>query len=375
MTTLEALQHGLGHQQAGRMQEAERVYRQILTRDQANPDALHLLGMVAFQTGRLAEADGHIRHAIELRPTIAQFHNNLGNVQLALGQLQEAILCYRRAVQLAPDFSEARVNLASVMSPEEACRKNTDQPIEISRATMLGTLVVAKTNGFEPGTVFDVGAAHGTDALFQIFPKAWHVLIEPQREFEAALGKLCLSHPAEHLLAAAGKQTGQSDFFVRENLYGSSCYQHISDPAEVRQVPTVVIDGLVADRRYQPPFLLKIDGHGSELDVLEGARQTLKGTGLAIIEVNFFEFYQNGPLAHQIVAFMANQGFAMYDVVDLRHRPLDHAVAQADLVFAPMAGVLRRTNHGATAEQAAAINKACKEAMAPYLEPGPAELP
>ena len=115
MTTLEALQLGLRHQQAGCLQEAEGVYRQILAQDQANPDALHLLGMVAFQAGRLAEAGNHIRRAIAVRPAIPQFHNNLGNVLSALGQLQEAILSFEHSAALAPDFSAARVNLANAM--------------------------------------------------------------------------------------------------------------------------------------------------------------------------------------------------------------------------------------------------------------------
>ena len=51
-TIQQAFEAGLQHHQAGRLAEAEGIYRQILTRQPQHADALHLLGVFAHQVGR-----------------------------------------------------------------------------------------------------------------------------------------------------------------------------------------------------------------------------------------------------------------------------------------------------------------------------------
>jgi len=60
------LQEALDHHQAGRLAQAEQVYRQILVTDSQHPDSLHLLGVIAFQTGRSEEALVLIQKAIQV---------------------------------------------------------------------------------------------------------------------------------------------------------------------------------------------------------------------------------------------------------------------------------------------------------------------
>src|SRR4051812_34850404 len=58
----------IAHHRAGRLAEAELIYRQILEQDADQPDALHLLGLIAHQVGRSDVAEPLIRRAIELAP-------------------------------------------------------------------------------------------------------------------------------------------------------------------------------------------------------------------------------------------------------------------------------------------------------------------
>jgi cytochrome c-type biogenesis protein CcmH/NrfG len=51
-TIPEALAIAIGHHQAGRTQDAEQIYRQILQAEPNHPDALHLLGVIAAQVGK-----------------------------------------------------------------------------------------------------------------------------------------------------------------------------------------------------------------------------------------------------------------------------------------------------------------------------------
>jgi predicted O-linked N-acetylglucosamine transferase (SPINDLY family) len=115
VTIPEALQIAVQHHQAGRLAEAEALYRQILVARPNHPDALHLLGVIAHQGGRHALAVDWIRQSIAINPDCAVAHSNLGNALLAQGQLDEAVGVYRRLLQNAPDFPEAHNNLGAAL--------------------------------------------------------------------------------------------------------------------------------------------------------------------------------------------------------------------------------------------------------------------
>jgi protein O-GlcNAc transferase len=97
------------HQQ-GRLFEAERIYREILRRQPDHIDALHLLGVIAFQTLHAERAVELIGRAIKLKPNLAEAHNNLGNVLLALKRPADALASYDQAIALNPNFAEAHNN-------------------------------------------------------------------------------------------------------------------------------------------------------------------------------------------------------------------------------------------------------------------------
>jgi len=112
----ETLSRALAHHQAGRLAEAEQLYRAILAADPNHAGALHLLGVLAMQSGRAADAAGLIRQAIARNPHESVFHSNLGEACRALGQIEEAIACFRRALELAPNFPAAHNNLALALT-------------------------------------------------------------------------------------------------------------------------------------------------------------------------------------------------------------------------------------------------------------------
>jgi protein O-GlcNAc transferase len=105
----------LQHHQAGRLHEAESLYRQILTQDPAHNAAMHLLAEIARQTGRDDLALDLTRRALALNPNLPSAHNNLGNLLRDKGQLDEAIAAYRHAIALRPTYAEAHSNLASAL--------------------------------------------------------------------------------------------------------------------------------------------------------------------------------------------------------------------------------------------------------------------
>jgi len=110
-TPSDAISIALAHHVAGRLDEAERLYRHILATDPDSFNAWHLLGLTALQAGKTDVALHAIGRAVELNPGLAQAHYHLGNAQSASGHSEEAIACYRQALQLKPDFAEAHANL------------------------------------------------------------------------------------------------------------------------------------------------------------------------------------------------------------------------------------------------------------------------
>ncbi len=109
-SSVEQLQQALGHHQAGRLREAETLYRDILVREPEHPDALHLLGVIAHQTGQHEQAVALIEFAIRVQPRVPAYYNNLGEALTALSRLDEAVAAYQQAANLAPDYAETHNN-------------------------------------------------------------------------------------------------------------------------------------------------------------------------------------------------------------------------------------------------------------------------
>ena len=119
MATLsEALATATEHHQAGRLQAAEQIYRQILAVEPNHAEALHHLGLIAHHRGRYAMAAEYIGRAIALTSNVAAFHKDLGGVFRALGRMPEAVAACRRVVELTPDEAEAYNNLSVALCDE-----------------------------------------------------------------------------------------------------------------------------------------------------------------------------------------------------------------------------------------------------------------
>jgi Tfp pilus assembly protein PilF len=110
-TTSEALAIAVEHHRAGRRDLAEQILRRILAVEPSQPDAMHLLGVMAQQAGQQDVAIAYIRQAIRLNGDKSIYHNNLGLAYCAAGKLPEAIDSYRRALELSPDYAYAYNNL------------------------------------------------------------------------------------------------------------------------------------------------------------------------------------------------------------------------------------------------------------------------
>jgi tetratricopeptide (TPR) repeat protein len=102
------------HHRSGRLDQAESLYRKILSRDPKNADALHLTGLIAHQRGDHQTAIRLISRAIAISPQTASFHFHFGVVNTAAGYPDKARAAYAKAIALKPDYAEAHNNLGLV---------------------------------------------------------------------------------------------------------------------------------------------------------------------------------------------------------------------------------------------------------------------
>ncbi len=103
------------HHRAGRLKEAEALYRTVLAAEPRNADCLHLLGLIAYKGGQHDKAADLISRALRIKPDDPAYHYNLGNVFRAQERADDAVAEYRRALVLRPDYAEARYNLGGLL--------------------------------------------------------------------------------------------------------------------------------------------------------------------------------------------------------------------------------------------------------------------
>jgi len=191
----------------------------------------------------------------------------------------------------------------------------------------------------DAGMVFrhavDVGAARGewTQAMLTRLPKCHFTMIEPLAENLAYLDVVQVKSGgrADYRHEAVGRQSGTLVLNVHSDQTSSFASEW---GGTIREVPVQRLDDRLADGSIPAIDLIKLDVQGAELDVLAGAEKTLAACQAVQMEISFRRVYKGAPLAHEIVAYMADKGFRVFDICDTIKRREDRALLQADLVLA-----------------------------------------
>ena len=120
--------------QAGRLDDAAILYRQVLERDARHFDALYCLGMIQAQTGRNDAALELIDAAVKSNPGSARAYLGLGNVHAAAGRFEQALESHDRALALEQRFPEAWYGRGNALL---ALKRNAEAAISYDRALTL----------------------------------------------------------------------------------------------------------------------------------------------------------------------------------------------------------------------------------------------
>src|SRR5262249_42139512 len=101
------LETAIGHHRAGRLVEAEKLYRQVLAGDPNCVSAWNLMGVMASQLNKHEVAIQCLSNALQFDPNSAEIHYNMGMALQGLNRLDEAIASYQRAIEIDPIHARA----------------------------------------------------------------------------------------------------------------------------------------------------------------------------------------------------------------------------------------------------------------------------
>jgi len=208
-----------------------------------------------------------------------------------------------------------------------------------------------KSRGLNCKFIMDIGAnkAGWSNLAKNIFPDAAFCLIEPQIELETYLKPFCnATNNSIYYIAGAGIQKGKKYLTIWEDTEGSSFLPaeraDLKRQDKQREIDIVSISDIIESGKFAIPELIKIDVQGFELEALKGGNIVFGKTEIFILEVSLFSFLPGMPVLSDIVTFMLEKEYMIYDFPGFLRRPKDGALGQCDICFVKKEGLLRRSN-------------------------------
>ncbi|MDX2145643.1 MAG: tetratricopeptide repeat protein [Rhodospirillaceae bacterium] len=110
----DTLAQGLKLLTGGDFNGAGELFQSVLTQQPNNADALHYLGVIAYQLGKDGEATDLFRAALQYAPNLADVHSNLGSALVRQGRFSEAEAATRRAIAINGSQAAYHFNLGNI---------------------------------------------------------------------------------------------------------------------------------------------------------------------------------------------------------------------------------------------------------------------
>ena len=212
--------------------------------------------------------------------------------------------------------------------------KNKLRKMDMMPQSFDNILLNLKQRGIFANTVIDIGASDGrwSNEVLKVFPEANFLLIEANNIHKNGLDKFIDKNKnVEYVLAAAGDTLGHV-YFNNKDPFGGLAMHEKTDEASI-EIPMITVDYCVGEKKLIGPFLLKLDTHGFEIPILNGASKMLKETNIIVIEVYNFKIAEDSLLFYEMCDYMRKLNFRCSGLIDVSYRPKDNFLWQMDLIF------------------------------------------
>ncbi len=191
-----------------------------------------------------------------------------------------------------------------------------------------------------PKTVFDVGVGYGTYPLYEAFPDARFILVEPLNNFESSISKITTRYNCKVIRKAVSNRAGTAQINIDTSDLEKSSFDHrtpltaTGNRLEHREVEVTTLDTILEEcADVKQPILLKIDTEGHELKVLQGAASLLRLTETVILEVSIAKRFEHSYEFEDLLVFMKDNGFSLLTFLDIIHARGELQPRFADIVF------------------------------------------
>ena len=227
------------------------------------------------------------------------------------------------------------------------------EPKQLNHTIHLDFLMqLLKDIGYKPNMIFDIGANKGgwTASALEYFPNANYVLFEPQANLANEIKDRFAEKPNVQCFAVGVGNLKATLHFTLHERDDSCNFLMTKEEAQANGyqqivVPVIALDEFILEQNVPNPDILKIDAEGIDLQVIEGAKETIKNyTEVVLVEVAIMNpKFENTALV--VTEKMNSLGFKLFDITDL-NRPFETKVLWlSEFVFIRKNGILDKVYH------------------------------
>lgn len=197
------------------------------------------------------------------------------------------------------------------------------------------TLRMMRAEGFAPRSAIDVGAYHGewTNAFKRVFPAARVLMVEPQQSEASVLRAVADGYgDVDVRMVLVGPEERQAVPFMLGGT-SSTVLGAGENGQAVTPLAMTTLDKVVTDVEMEQVDILKLDVQGYELEVLRGGVGCLSVAEVVMLEVSLIGIIPDAPLFSEVVRFMDEKGFQVFDVTSYIWHPRRRITFQMDVLF------------------------------------------
>jgi len=207
-----------------------------------------------------------------------------------------------------------------------------------NQVTNLDIIITSlKNKNFNPDYIVDVGCFRGlwTNKLLKFFPNSKYILFDADDKNIRYLDKLKASNKnIDYKIKLLSDDEKDYDFFSMES--GSSIFEEQTNYSrEIKNIKSSLLyNELPNELKITKSNLIKLDVQGAELKIITGLKELINNFEVIILEVSLHKYNKDAPLFHDVISYMQNKKYVLYDIYDLKRLGNNESyLLQFDCVF------------------------------------------